>query len=256
MAIVEPSNELLRDPRSVGSNRTRSSARRSEKGAIRQEWPKRKNFKTFAKVWPNSKTPKEGDKGNNQNSDFIRSAAFLITRNYVPLKKYSKKDRASNWDKENNDDVLALTEMENLESDTHIPDNTDASVIQERSYAQDSVMKENNSDDMKERSFSFSRRSDTASTYQPVKNKLFVAEDDDNDDENDIVNDSEDGFELVTITKSNLQPDAAEESSKRNRSGGNAASRPLGSYRNDNDNDNDDDDDDEGPKFKFKRKKG
>ncbi|CAI4057416.1 hypothetical protein SUVZ_02G4800 [Saccharomyces uvarum] len=254
LAIVEPSNELLRDPRSLGSNRTRSSARKSEKGAIRQEWPKRKNFKTFAKVWPNSMTAKEGNKGNNQNSDFIRNAAFLITRNYVPLKKYSRKDRASNWDKKNNEDVLALTEMENLGSDTHIPNSTNASVIQERPYAQDSDMKEN-SDDMKERSFSFSRRSDTASTVQPVKNKLFVAEDDDNDDENDIVNDSEDGFELVTITKSNLQPDAPEESSKMNRRGGNAVSRPLGSYRDDNDN-GDDDDDDEGPKFKFKRKKG
>ncbi|KOH01189.1 Xrs2p [Saccharomyces eubayanus] len=265
LALVEPSNELLRDPRSLGSNTTRNSARGSEKSIIRQEWPKRKNFKTFSKVRPKSKTPKEGNKGNNQNSDFIRSAAFLITRNYVPLKKYSKKDRVSNWDRDNNEDVLALTEMKDLGPDTHMPENTNASVMQERFYAQDSDMKENNSDDIKERSFSFSRRSDTTSIVQPVKNKLFVAEDDDNDDENDVVNDSEDGFELVTITKSNLQPDAAEESSKRNRRGRNGASRPVGSYggKNDNDNDNgdnDDDDDeddgDEGPKFKFKRKKG
>ncbi|CAI4059022.1 hypothetical protein SKDZ_04G5670 [Saccharomyces kudriavzevii ZP591] len=254
LAIVEPNEDLLRKPQILGTNSVRTRAQKNESGIMRQEWHERKNFKTFIKVWPKFKMQNEGNKGDTQNSDFIRSAAFLITRNYVPLRKYSKNNKATKCNGKENEDMLGLIEMENLVANTDVSGNTSSAVIQQGPRTQNTFINEDISDEGNQQSFSFSRHSDIA---QPAKNKLFVTED---DDKNNMVNDSENGCELITSTKIGLRPSNFDEPSKGNRRSRSTAAELHESCEafDENDDEKGDDsenDDDEGPKFKFKRKK-
>lgn len=222
------------------------------------EWHKRKNFKTFVKVRPKSKAHKEEGKNNTQSSDFIRNAAFLITRNYVPLKKYSKKDTTTKWGTEENEDMFALTEMERFGSNTFMSDNINSNTIQKRSQALNRFTNEDSSNEGEEDSFSFSRCSGTAASVQPLKNKIFITDEDDLgdiDDKSDRLNHRENNRNLFVVKEMNLRPNLSEECSKQSRHSRSATSRSRGSFGASNNGDGDDDDDD-GPKFTFKRRKG
>ncbi|AQZ14910.1 XRS2 (YDR369C) [Zygosaccharomyces parabailii] len=52
------------------------------------EWNHRKNFKKFVKVWPQYRR-QEDQTAREGSSDTIRNRAFLLTRQYVPMRKYT-----------------------------------------------------------------------------------------------------------------------------------------------------------------------
>lgn len=258
LAIVEPSNNLLRKSFDSEGNKTSRTTEKWENSLMEPEWHKRKNFKTFVKVRPKSKAHKEEGKNNTQSSDFMRNAAFLITRNYVPLKKYSKKDTTTKWGTEENEDMFALTEMERFGSNTFMSDNINSNTIQKRSQALNRFTNEDSSNEGEEDSFSFSRCSGTAASVQPLKNKIFITDEDDLgdiDDRSDRLNHRENNRNLFVVKEMNLRPNLSEECSKQSRHSRSATSRSRGSFGASNNGDGDDDDDD-GPKFTFKRRKG
>lgn len=255
LAIVEPSNDMLRKPSDRGGYKTSNTTGKGDHGLTKQEWHKRKNFKTFIKVWPKSNAQKKEGKNDGQSSDFIRNAAFLITRNYVPLKKYSKKNEATKGNGDENEDMFSLREMEKLGSNTYMPDYTNSNAIQKRSQPRNIFMKEYGSDDGEKDSFSFSRSSGSATNVQPAKSKMFITDEDDIDDKNCILKDRENNRKLVAVKETKLRQNMPEESSNQSRRSRSATSRSDGSSEA-FDNGDDDDDDDDGPKFTFKRRKG
>ncbi|GAV55108.1 hypothetical protein ZYGR_0AS04310 [Zygosaccharomyces rouxii] len=54
------------------------------------DWNNRKNFKKFVKIWP--KYGRQESASREGSSDTIRNRAFLLTRQYVPTRKYTSDD--------------------------------------------------------------------------------------------------------------------------------------------------------------------
>lgn len=122
ITLVQKNDSLLRPTTSV----------RISKGSDENpEWEGRKNFKNFSKFLPRYR---QNQSGNEQNgtanaSNSIRSSAFLIAREYVPLKKYSKNSIKPNSnevdefvqpciDKERSD-ATVYTTLANVGADGH-----------------------------------------------------------------------------------------------------------------------------------------
>ena len=84
---IKPNDNLIRP------NRNRNGTERINDGVTNDAWKGRKNFKNFVKVWPRSWTSGNGKHRNDHDSnpssiDFVKNSAFLITRDYVPLRRY------------------------------------------------------------------------------------------------------------------------------------------------------------------------
>ena len=84
---IKPNDTLIRP------NRNRGGAERINDGVTNDVWKGRKNFKNFVKVWPRSWNSGNDKHRTNHNSnsssiDFVKNSAFLITRDYVPLRRY------------------------------------------------------------------------------------------------------------------------------------------------------------------------
>lgn len=82
LAIVQPNDSLIRRQK-VDSVETSRNDRHPP-------WDGRKNFKNFVKVQAKYKEQRVGENYREGSSDFIRNSGYLLTRQYVPSKIYTK----------------------------------------------------------------------------------------------------------------------------------------------------------------------
>lgn len=213
LVIVQPNESLLRD---------RQNKEVEQDAFSHQPWQGRKNFKTFMKIQPKYKSHQLGDKNREGSSDFIRNSAYLLTREYVPMKPYSEQ-----WHRK-------AEEFPKVTRETPASPAT----LDEAQRARP------------EEQFTFTRHSSGPSPAQ----ELFVVDEDDSQTTAQVQPEGHGAvdrdFEPADATPSH-QDVSSMASGKRN------ASRDGSRLGMMNDYDNDDDDDDEGddePKFKFRRR--
>ncbi|CCD23601.1 Xrs2p NDAI_0B05680 [Naumovozyma dairenensis CBS 421] len=278
LAIVESNASLIRRTENNDNTNksTNSVVRHDSPDNIMNVLEGRRNFKRFVKVYPKyiqNKNDSNNERGDNGASDFIRNNAFLITRNYVPLKQYSKYDDSHGgkngfndeemlekeyveYDNEEAGNGLSSTQHEN-ENGVHLSATNQAHFQRSRSsqssYNVDADEDSNEDDNIK--SFSFSR---TSLPKEPAPNKLFVPDEDEDEDEDevaahnlgiDIVN--PDVRDVPEVPKRN--PEKRKKVSKKSSPKGRG--RFIDMENVDNDSVGDEDDDDDEPKFKFRRKR-
>lgn len=78
LALVDQNDSLLRQKNGEPTSDSHES---------HPEWNHRKNFKKFVKIWPQYRR-QEDQTAREGSSDTIRNRAFLLTRQYVPMRKY------------------------------------------------------------------------------------------------------------------------------------------------------------------------
>lgn len=219
IAIVENNDSLVRR----GHNN--AVATRNDHNL---NWNGRKNFKNFVKVRPKYKQQQLGDNFREGSSEFIRNSAFLITRNYVPLKAYS----ADSAKQQVNDDLYEFPNSARSEN---------SSLTQKSQQG-------NEEDDADEHSFNFTRNVSSSS----AGNGLFVVDEDDSQNMEQLnLSNPPNSNVSVELTQGN---ERSLRRSPRRRNAANHGSRNKSDKYNDDDSDDDDDDDDDDePKFKFRR---
>ncbi|SJM85264.1 uncharacterized protein ZBIST_2149 [Zygosaccharomyces bailii] len=79
LALVDQNESLLRQKNGEPTSDFHES---------HPEWNHRKNFKSFVKIWPQYRR-QEDQTAREGSSDTIRNRAFLLTRQYVPMRKYT-----------------------------------------------------------------------------------------------------------------------------------------------------------------------
>lgn len=145
LAIVQPNDSLIR--------RQKIDSAETSRNDQHPPWDGRKNFKNFVKVQAKYKEQRMGENYREGSSDFIRNSGYLLTRQYVPSKIYTK------------------------ESSKEMQDFPEASEQTSRQFSVPQVI-----DDPEDAEpFTFTRH--TSGT--PANNGLFVVDEDDS--QNDVV---------------------------------------------------------------------
>lgn len=220
LVIVQPNDSLLRE-RQVDSH--------GHAANDQQPWHGRKNFKNFLKIQPKHKHGQLNAAYREGSSDFIRNSAFLLTREYVPLKPYSKES------------------MNRMEDFSTIPKEQTLSPAPADHPVQRSPEQ-----------LDLSQHSNGANSAQ----QLFVVDDDDSQNapatlrEEQSIQTGE--LPIVDELPSRQELGSKLGSRKESRARNHTRFRrsDLGEDDDDDDNDDDDndDDDDDEPKFKFRRR--
>lgn len=206
LAIVQPNDSLIR--------RQKVDSAETSRNDQHPPWNGRKNFKNFVKLQAKYKEHRMGEKYREGSSDFIRNSGYLLTRQYVPSKIYTK------------------------ESSKEMQDFPEPS---EQTSGQFSVPRVIDDPEDTE-PFTFTRH--TSGT--PAHNGLFVVDEDDS--QNDVVLAARESVrpeEAVQL----VDPSPRRSGSLPYSPGKRKREKGRSPY----DNEDDDDDDDE-PKFKFSRR--
>ena len=259
LAIVKPNSSLICISK-IDNNITVLEAHKNE-----LDWNGRKNFKTFIKIVPKYKRQNQNNNGkSDSNSDFIKNSAFLLTRNYVPLKQY---DRFEN-NKLTNDDLYEFPSKPRPEQNIELNSNNSASreKVNSNSINPEKLKTRLREEEVDDHSFTFSR--------SVSSNQLFVQDQDDHDEFDGFTQDKE--IETVINSDDNqtkavsskigaFNTSKVSSSSERNKTSA-ADSKNFNSnshfstpktfqdtnYNIEKDEDDDTEDDDE-PRFRFKR---
>ncbi|EDO16066.1 hypothetical protein Kpol_1016p5 [Vanderwaltozyma polyspora DSM 70294] len=249
LTVVDINTRLFKD-KSLDINKPANSNQNN------MDWSGKKNFKKFVKMVPKYKR----SQGNGQHADscstFIRNSAMLITRNFVPMKQYSKLDNNSNSNE--------MTDFSNIEVNKKpVEKNREA-------YSSD--------DSVDEPSFTFTRNSSSK--------QLFVMDESINEDSLNMINDkglqemsqnsiansnfevpnykdrgnkssdSSSGKEYMTkssYTSFNYNRENSNGQVEKNSSGVHKIGIDQNSEVINNNDDDDDDDDEDMPKFRFRK---
>lgn len=199
------------------------------------DWNGRKNFKNFVKVRPKYKQQQLGDNFREGSSDFIRNSAFLIARNYVPLKAYS----AESAKQQVNNDLYEFPNSARSEN---------SSLTQKSQQGNE----EDDADDADEHSFNFTRNVSSSG----AGNGLFVVDEDDSQNMEQLnlskASNSNVSVELTQGNERSLRRSPRRSNAARETRAANHGNNKKADKYNEDDSDDDDDDDDE-PKFKFRR---
>lgn len=140
LALVDQNDSLIRRRKDDPSTDSHES---------HPEWNYRKNFKKFVKVWPRyrqheDQTTREGS------SDSIRNRAFLLTRQYVPMRIYTAES-----ERQLHEDLYDFPEP----------------------HAEPEELQRRESDD--EEQFSFTKANSNSDSYNRQNNHLFAVDEDD-----------------------------------------------------------------------------